>query len=96
MSAQCYLSEHDKKAKLVKQSVEHNQAVAEDYKKSLEQSKDVRQSQELQIANLNNLIKGLQDFAEQTKVEGKDNGLTEGRALGRREIEEEMKKQLQE
>lgn len=56
----------------------------------------MRQSQELQIANLNDLIKGLLDSTERTRAEGKDEGLTEGRALGRKEMEEEMEKQLEE
>lgn len=79
MSAQHHLTEHDKKARLLRQSVEHNQGLAEEYKKSLEQSEPVRQSQELQITNLNDL-KGLQDSAERTRAEGKDKGLAEGKA----------------
>lgn len=92
MSAQCYLTEHDRQMKLLRQSVEHNQGLVEEYKKSLEDSEAVRRSQELQITNLNDLIKGLQDAAEQTRAEGKDEGISEGRALGRKEMEEEMKK----
>ncbi|KAI8572479.1 hypothetical protein RHMOL_Rhmol01G0202300 [Rhododendron molle] len=37
--------------------------------------------------------KGLQDEAEQARVDGKDEGLAEGRALGRKEMEEEIKKE---
>lgn len=38
MRAQCYLTEHDKKMKRLQQSVEHNQSVANDYKKSMGES----------------------------------------------------------
>lgn len=96
MSAQCYLSKHDKQTKRLKQSVEHCQSMADEYRKSLGESEAVRQSHELQIANLNDLIKGLQDSAEHTRAKGKDEGITEGRALGRKEMEEEMAIQLEE
>ncbi|KAI8568183.1 hypothetical protein RHMOL_Rhmol02G0177800 [Rhododendron molle] len=92
MSTQCYLTEHDKEMKKLKQSLEHNQGMVKDYKKRLGEPDPVRQSQELQIANLDDLIKGLQDSAERTRTEVKDEGISEGRALGRKEMEEEMAK----
>ncbi|XP_058210090.1 uncharacterized protein LOC131322692 [Rhododendron vialii] len=95
MSAQLHLTEYDKKSKLQKQSVEYNKALAEEYKKGLEQSELVRQSLEVQVANQNDLIKGLQESTEQTRAEGKDEGLAEGRALGREEMKKEMEKEVQ-
>lgn len=41
---------------------------------------------EAQVANLNDLVKGMQDSAEKTRAEGKDEGLAEGRALDREEM----------
>lgn len=96
MSVQRYLSDHDKQSKLLKQKVELSQGTVEEYKKSLNHSEALRRSQVQQKATLNELIKGLQSAAEQTRAEGKDEGLAEGRALGRKEMEEEKKKQLQE
>ncbi|XP_058192111.1 uncharacterized protein At3g60930, chloroplastic-like [Rhododendron vialii] len=95
MSAQLHLTEYDKKSKLQKQSVEYNKALAEEYKKGLEQSELVRQSLEVQVANQNDLIKGLQESTKQTRAEGKDEGLAEGRALGREEMKKEMEKEVQ-
>ncbi|KAI8568390.1 hypothetical protein RHMOL_Rhmol02G0195100 [Rhododendron molle] len=95
MSVQCHLTKHEKQAKLLKQKVEVSQNTTEDYKKSLEQSEELRRSQEITIANLNDLVKGLQDSADQTRAEGKDEGFAEGRDQAMQEVKE-MKKQLQE
>lgn len=59
MSAQCYLTKHDKQSKLLKQKVELSQGTTEEYKKSLEQSEEARRSLEVNITNLNDLVKGL-------------------------------------
>ncbi|KAI8547723.1 hypothetical protein RHMOL_Rhmol07G0217800 [Rhododendron molle] len=95
MSDQYHLTKHDKQAKLLRQKVEASQNTTEDYKKSLEQSEELRQSQDITIANLNNLVKGLQDLVDRTRAEGKDEGFAEGRAQVMQEGKE-MKKQLQE